>query len=130
MANEIQIGAETLLIDLETGKLTRQGLLVLQDLSANLIEFNAHETLVSTTSTLGHTKKGAAVSDGAESTVSVSSADVAAAGVGYDQAYTNTIVALINENKADTNTLVANVNSINTQLNALLSSLKTAGAIT
>lgn len=81
----------------------------------------ATETLV------GLVKQMALVSDAVASTVSVDSADIAAAPATYDQTYTDTVKTLSNEMKADINQLVTDVNNAITQINAILANSKTSG---
>lgn len=130
MVETLQISSGTQLVDLKTGKLTREGIYILQlvsEVQSNLVE---HETAAATTSVVGHVKKGAAVADGAASTVSVDSADVSAGPASYNQTWGVEVETLANEAKSDINTLVTDVNAIKTQFNALLSSLRAAGVLT
>lgn len=129
MAETIQIGGDTQIIDLATGKLTRQGLLILENIGSLSGDFDIHTETAASTSALGHVKKGTAVSDANSSTVSVDAADVSAAPASYTATWGGEVVTLANELKADVNTLKTDLDSATTQLNALLSSLNTAGTI-
>ncbi|MCP5097382.1 MAG: hypothetical protein GY943_17695, partial [Chloroflexi bacterium] len=95
-----------------------------------LTDFNTHEGLSATTSALGHVKQGAAVTDGIDSGVSVTSSDVSAGPASYNQTWGIEVETLANELKTDLNTIKTDLNLINTQLSALLTSLETAGIIT
>ncbi len=68
----------------------------------------------------GLVEQMALISDAVASTVSVDSADILAAPVGYDQSHIETIRDLANETKADLNTLVTDVNNAITTINDLL----------
>lgn len=82
---------------------------------------------LATESLVGLVKQMALVSDAVTSTVSVDSADIAAAPATYDQTYTDTVKTLSNEMKADINQLVTDVNNAITQINAILANSKTSG---
>ena len=128
----IIVSQDTQIIDLRTGKFTRQGLIILQAIADAIPQINEKtdfQTSVPTTSVRGPVLAGAAVADASSSTVSVDTADASDAAVSYTQAEIQEIVDLANETKADVNTLVTNVNSAITQLNALKASLEASGAM-
>ena len=127
--------------------------------NGNIVGFNDIATVL----LVGLVNQMALVNDAVDSTVSVDSPDatistvsidspsIASAPVTYDQAFTDTIVTLVNELKSDTNQLVSDVNpsatlsnelkadvnqivvDINSsimQLNELLANSKTSGQMT
>lgn len=128
MVDTVQIGTEVQLIDMRTGKLTRQGLIVFQAITAITpslnelqTDFDTHIALAATTSAIGHVNKATAVTDAVSSSVSVVSANAT------DLA---TVITLANEMKTSINTLVTDLNAVVTQLNALLAAERTAGQLT
>lgn len=121
----IGIGTDTQIIDLKTGKLTRQGLLLFQaiqeispQVNTNTDALASHVAQNAASGTRGHVLLSSLVSNATASTVSVDSADAT------DSASN---ITLSNEIKADVNQLVTDVNAIATQLNALFAAMKTAG---
>ena len=129
MVDAIQVSSGTEIIDLKTGKLTRQGLYILQSVANTQDALNTHEAFAATSAALGHVKQGSAVTDATASTVAVSSADITAAPASYNQTWGEEVETLANEAKADVNSLVTDLNNTITKLNSLLSSLETAGII-
>lgn len=123
----VQLGTDIQIVDLNTGKLTRQGLLFFQNFTATVSQSDTtttglanHIALAATASQIGHVLEGAAVTDAVASTVDVTSPDAI-------DAATNLVLS--NETKADVNQLVTDLNAVVSQLNALLSSLRAAGII-
>lgn len=106
-----------------------------------------HPAVAATTTTLGHVKQSAAVTDAVASTVSVTSTASTVTGTATDSstgpsfgfastaefdaaiAAINTHTNLASELKTDVNQLVTDVNAIKTQLNDLLSKMRTAGLL-
>ena len=68
----------------------------------------------------------ALVADAVASTQTITLADIAAAPVAYDQAFTQTLVDMANDTKAKHNQLVTDLNLVITQFNDLLTKSKTA----
>lgn len=130
--SSIVIGENTQIVDLQTGKFTRQGLIIFQTIADAVSEINTNtdfRTSTPTTTVRGPVLAGAAVSDASSSGASVTTSDASDASASYTQAEIQEIVDLANELKADVNTLVSDVNSAITQLNALITSLEDSGAL-
>jgi len=129
MVETVQIGSDTRLIDPATGKLTRQGLLIMELITEIASGLDTHEATLAGTATLGHVLEGAAVTDANASNVVVSSADVTTTPASYSQAWGQGVETLANELKDDVGTVVTDLNNAITQLNALIASLENSGAI-
>lgn len=127
MAETLQLGTETRIVDPKTGQLTRQGVLLFQSLTELPGEVNDHVATAATEDALGHVKKADFVADPSSSTVSVDFTDIAAAGGSYNQTYTQGMADAINELKADVNTLKTDVNALVTIVTALMHAMQTAG---
>lgn len=127
MVDTFLFGPDIQIIDLKTGKLTRQGIILFQSLTelgpqvnTNQSDLASHVAQNATDTTRGHVLQGLAVSNASSSTVSVDSPDA-----------TNdaTNLTLSNEIKGDVNQLVTDLNAVITTLNGLLSQLRAAGVI-
>ena len=70
------------------------------------------------------------ISDAVDSTVNITTADIGAAPTAYDQAYTQSVTDLTNENKAAINQLASDLNDAIAVLNNLLAESKTSGQMT
>lgn len=81
-------------------------------------------------STVGLVKRMASIADAVDSTVEITTPDIAAAPAAYDQAYIQTIADLTNENKAAINQLASDLNDAIAVLNDLLSESKSSGQMT
>lgn len=119
------------------GNNTTAIVLVASNLNDHELETTAHGSNgdivgfldLATTLVVGLVKEAVAVSDGVDSSVSVSSPNATAAPATYDQTDAQTAVTLVNEIKNDVNTLVSDVNLINAQFNDLLARLRTSGVL-
>lgn len=109
-----------------------------QNLEAHVQEEVAHESngkIVGFDDTANETKFGivkrmAVIADAEESSVEITTPDIATAPVAYDQAYIQTIADLTNENKAAINQLAIDLNNAIGVLNNLLAKSKTSGQMT
>lgn len=81
-------------------------------------------------STVGLVKRMASIADAVDSAVNIATADIGAAPVAYDQAYTQLVTDLTNENKAAINQLASDLNDAIAVLNNLLAESKTSGQMT
>ncbi len=80
--------------------------------------------------TVGLVKRMASIADAVETTVDITTADIGAAPAAYDQAYTQSVTDLTNENKAAINQLASDLNDAIAVLNNLLAESKTSGQMT
>ncbi len=80
--------------------------------------------------TVGLVKRMASIADAFDSTVNITTADIVAAPATYDQAYTQLVTDLTNENKAAINQLASDLNDAIAVLNNLLAESKTSGQMT
>lgn len=80
--------------------------------------------------TVGLVKRMAYIADAVETTVDITTADIGAAPAVYDQAYTQSVTDLTNENKAAINQLASDLNDAIAVLNNLLAESKTSGQMT
>lgn len=80
--------------------------------------------------TVGLVKRMASIADAVETTVDITTADIGAAPAAYDQAYTQSVTNLTNENKAAINQLASDLNDAIAVLNNLLAESKTSGQMT
>ena len=177
--NSIDENAENIEFNLETlAEVIDQVIINISDIEQNSDNLKAHELLeeahgsngnivgfndLATVLLVGLVNQMALVNDAVDSTVSVTSPDatistvsvdspsIASAPAVYDQAFTDTIVTLVNELKSDANQLVSDVNPSATlsnelkadvnqmvtdinasiaQLNELLANSKTSGQMT
>jgi hypothetical protein len=85
---------------------------------------------LSTELVVGLVKRMTSIADAADTTVSIVTADIAAAPASYDQAYTDLQATLTNENKAAINDLASDLNAAIAVLNELLLNSKTSGQMT
>ncbi len=83
-----------------------------------------------TESTVGLVARMASIADAVETTVDIITADIGAAPAAYDQAYTQSVTDLTNENKAAINQLASDLNDAIAVLNNLLAESKTSGQMT
>jgi len=81
-------------------------------------------------STVGLVLRMAEIADAVETTVDITTPDVAAAPATYDQSYTQSMADLTNENKAAINQLASDLNSAIAVLNNLLAESKSSGQMT
>lgn len=132
----ITVGVDTQIIDLKTGKFTKQGWLIFQSIAGVVSQSNTtasdlttHAALTATASTAAHVKRGTNVADAAASSVSIAASNISTAPGAYTQAWGQEVEALGNELKSDVNTLVTDVNAIKDVVNSILSSLETAGTM-
>lgn len=91
--------------------------------NGNIVGFND----VANESTRGLVKRMSSISDAVSSTVDITTADIGAAPAAYDQAYTQSVTDLTNENKAAINQLASDLNDAIAVLNNLLAESKTSG---
>lgn len=80
--------------------------------------------------TVGLVKRMASIADAVETTVNITTADIVAAPVAYDQTYTQSVTDLTNENKAAINQIASDLNDAISVLNNLLAESKTSGQMT
>jgi len=94
--------------------------------NGNIVGFNdiADELFV------GLVKRMASIADAVDTTVNISTADIGTAPATYDQAYTQSVTNLTNENKAAINQLASDLNNAIAVLNNLLAESKTSGQMT
>lgn len=83
-----------------------------------------------TESAVGLVSRMASIADAVETTVDITTADIATAPAAYDQAYTQLVTDLTNENKAAINQLASDLNDAIAVLNNLLAESKTSGQMT
>ncbi len=83
-----------------------------------------------TESTVGLVARMASIADAVETTVDIATADIGTAPAVYDQAYTQSVTDLTNENKAAINQLASDLNDAIAVLNNLLAESKTSGQMT
>lgn len=83
-----------------------------------------------TESTVGLVARMASIADAVETTVDITTSDIGAAPATYDQAYTQSVTDLTNENKAAINQLASDLNDAIAVLNNLLAESKTSGQMT
>jgi len=81
-------------------------------------------------STVGLVKRMALIADAVETTVDITTPDIGAAPATYDQAYTQSVTDLTNENKAAINQLASDLNDAIAVLNNLLAESKSSGQMT
>ncbi len=79
---------------------------------------------------VGLVKRMASIANAVDSTVNITTADIGAAPATYDQAYTQLVTDLTNENKAAINQLASDLNDAIAVLNNLLAESKTSGQMT
>lgn len=79
---------------------------------------------------VGLVKRMASIADAVDTTVNISTADIGTAPATYDQAYTQSVTNLTNENKAAINQLASDLNNAIAVLNNLLAESKTSGQMT
>lgn len=123
----LQVGAETQIIDMKTGKLTRQGLLLFQIIGTVPTTFNDHAAVAATASVLGHVYRATAVANVSVSATGIGVATPADAGASYNQAYTQTIVDAIAELQASVASNASDLSALAAKINAELAVLRTAG---
>ncbi|AUR93152.1 hypothetical protein NVP1184A_13 [Vibrio phage 1.184.A._10N.286.49.A5] len=94
--------------------------------NGDIVGFNdlADESIV------GLVKRMASIADAVETTVDITTADIGAAPAAYDQAYTQSVTDLTNENKAAINQLASDLNDTIAVLNNLLAESKASGQMT
>lgn len=80
--------------------------------------------------TCGLVKRMTSIADAVDSTVDITTADIGTAPATYDQAYTQSVTDLTNENKAAINQLASDLNDAIEVLNNLLAESKTSGQMT
>ena len=83
-----------------------------------------------TESTVGLVARMASIADAVETTVDITIADIGTAPADYDQAYTQSVTDLTNENKAAINQLASDLNDAIAILNNLLAESKSSGQMT
>jgi len=83
-----------------------------------------------TESTVGLVARMSSIADAVETTVDITTADIGAAPATYDQAYTQSVTDLTNENKEAINQLASDLNDAIAVLNNLLAESKTSGQMT
>jgi len=81
-------------------------------------------------STVGLVARMASIADAVETTVDITTADIGTAPAAYDQAYTQSVTDLTNENKAAINQLASDLNDAIAVLNNLLAESKASGQMT
>lgn len=81
-------------------------------------------------SVVGLVARMALIANAVETTVDITTADIGAAPAAYDQAYTQLVTDLTNENKAAINQLASDLNDAIAVLNNLLAESKTSGQMT
>lgn len=77
--------------------------------------------------TVGLVKRMALISDAVDTLVNITTTDIGAAPAAYNQAYTQSVTDLTNENKAAINQLASDLNDAIAVLNNLLANSKTSG---
>ncbi|QZI87774.1 hypothetical protein PODOV050v2_p0009 [Vibrio phage 66E30.1] len=83
-----------------------------------------------TESTVGLVARMASIAYAVETAVDITTADIGAAPAAYDQAYTQSVTDLTNENKAAINQLASDLNDAIAVLNNLLAESKISGQMT
>lgn len=78
----------------------------------------------------GLVERMASISDAVDSTVDITTPDIGAAPAAYNQAYTQSVTDLTNENKAAINQLASDLNAAIGVLNNLLAESKSSGQMT
>lgn len=113
-------------------------LLLANSLEAHINAFEAHGSNgdivgfndLADESSVGLVKRMASIADAVETTVNITTADIGTAPAAYDQAYTQAVTNLTNENKAAINQLASDLNDAIAVLNNLLAESKTSGQMT
>lgn len=83
-----------------------------------------------TESTVGLVARMASIADAVETAVDITTPDIGTAPAAYDQAYTQSVTDLTNENKAAINQLASDLNDAIAVLNNLLAESKSSGQMT
>jgi hypothetical protein len=83
-----------------------------------------------TESTVGLVFRMASIADAVDTAVDIATPDIGSAPAAYDQAYTQSVTDLTNENKAAINQLASDLNDAIAVLNNLLAESKTSGQMT
>ena len=122
-----------------------QVIINISDIEQNADDLKTHESLeeahgsngnivgfddVSDELTLGLVKRMASIANAVDSTVNIVTTDIDTAPAAYDQAYTQLVAELTNENKAAINQLASDLNDAIAVLNNLLEESKNSGQMT